>query len=135
MEQLTITKPICVQDILDNPVEFKDAYKHSLVKNLDENGLFVFYRVDAEGETSTSKTFTSSIDWLRKYTQDNRLDIARRALEIGISNLAKKIKESYPNQDNVIVLYDSFICKYQAIDMGDRDQLIFSVEICEEDNV
>ena len=133
MQQLTlpiIEKEVCVDDIRYHSEYLVPVVQRSLVELLDESGLFVFYRVDEEGVTSPSKTFSASVDWSNRHTKANRLDVVKRAIEVGIYNLVQKIKDAYPNQDNLCMLYYSIECTWQSI--GESDQLTFSVDIVEE---
>ena len=133
MQQLTlpiIEKEVCVDDIKYHPEYLVPVVQRSLVELLDESGIFVFYRVDEEGLTSPSTTFSASVDWSNRHTKSNNLDVVKIAIEVGIYNLAKKIKDAYPNQDNVCMLYDSIQCAWQSI--GESDQLTFSVSMVEE---
>jgi len=123
-----------VQGIRDYPECLKDSCQKLLEKKLDENGLFVYYRVDKEGKKSPFTTFTSNIDWLKKYTDNNRVDIVTKAIELCIDNLVKKIKDTFinPKRDSINLIYNSLDITYQDT-IKDRDSLVFNIKICIDD--
>lgn len=74
-----------VQALLDNPSVLGPSIYTDIIKN-NEN---IWYVNDEE----TEKHFVCSMDWLHRYTTEQRWDVVGRAMEVLAANILNKVKE------------------------------------------
>lgn len=96
--QLEFSRGITVKEVINN---LGDVLSNTILPEI-KNALN-YYRFYYESELEKGsyliveeyETIRSSVDWIEKYTKDNRLDIVYRAVEVLRNGIIKRIHEKY----------------------------------------
>jgi hypothetical protein len=125
MKQLSLfNESLCVEDILYHPEILNPSV------NADLYELLLGTKILEIVEINNYSQISCTIDWLKKYTKANRLDIIKRAIQIAIENLAKRLLAL----QKPLYICDRVKCtRQEQSEIGpDRDGLRFSIRIFNE---
>lgn len=112
------------EDVIYSAATLSVPLRADLAEQLHELGIRYEFDLQQHGDKVT--TITHSVDWLKKYTDADRLDILRRALQICVIEFTKKIVQANPFHQHVTFLSDLRCTAERGVE---RDKFTLTIAI------